>query len=399
MNFSVFSRNVMLFLFLSSFNLIAQDAAKHKGYIFKTESEVKVTPVKNQFRSGTCWSFCTVSFLESEILRLGGPEYDLSEMWSVRHSYEDKAARYVRMHGKMNFGGGGATNDVTDVFRKYGYVPEQAYGGLTIGEDKHVHGEMDHVLKEYIDGVVENKNRKLTPVWDKGLDGILDAYLGVKPESFEFEGETYTPESFAASLPININDYVLISSFTHHPFYEQFIMEVPDNWSWGMMYNLPLDEMMEVMVHSLEEGYSISWASDVSEKGFSWTNGIAIVPDAEKPDLSGTERERWEKLTDSEKASELYSFDEPVAEKSISQEMRQEAFDNYSTTDDHGMHITGLAVDQEGTRFFKVKNSWGTSNPFDGYLYASDAFVRYKTISIMVHKDAIPKNIRQKLAL
>lgn len=368
-----------------------------EGFQFEIIKKLPATSVKDQHKSGTCWSFCTISMLESELLRIGKGKYDLSEMYVVRNSYESKAQRYVRMHGKINFTGGGATNDVIDVFRNDGMVTEEAYSGLLLGEKKHIHGEMDEVFKEYVDGVLENKNKKLSHAWYKGFEGLLDAYLGAEPEDFSYKGEEYNAKSYAESLEINPDDYVLISSFTHHPFYKEFILEVPDNWSWGTVYNLPLDEMMDVFHSAIKDGYTLSWATDVSERGFSWYNGIAMVPNIHKPDLKGTEREKWEELSTSEKEASIYSFREPVTEKEITQEIRQQAFDNFETTDDHGMHIIGTAKDQNGTPYFIVKNSWGTGNKYDGYLYASEEYVKYKTVSVMVNKNAIPSKIRKKL--
>jgi len=368
------------------------------GYEFTILKELPVTSVKNQYRSGTCWSFSSLSFVEAELLRMDKGEYDLSEMFVVRHSYADKAKKYVRFHGDLNFGGGGAFHDVVYVIKEYGIVPEEVYSGLEIGEENHVHSEMDAVLKGYMDAVLKNKNKKLSPVWFNGLEGILDAYLGEYPESFTYKDEEYTPKSFAEKLEFNVDDYVEIGSYTHHPFYEKFVLEVPDNWMFDEVYNVKLDEMMEVIDYSINNGYTVAWGSDVSEKGFSWKNGVAIIPDEELTDLSGTEKEKWEKLTDKEKKESLYKFEEPVKEKNITQEMRQAEFDSYQSTDDHGMLITGIAKDQNGNKYYKVKNSWGTDGHiYDGYFYASEAFVRLKTIDIMVHKDAVPKQIRKKM--
>lgn len=391
---------LMIIAFLVAGPVFAQDAKKEEktGYQFETIKEVEASPVKDQYRSGTCWSFSTLSFLESEILRNGGPLVDLSEMWVVRHVYSEKAKRHVRMHGHFNFGGGGALNDPIDIMVKEGLVPEKAYSGLDYGEDNHVHGELDNVLSEYVEAVIENKNRKLTTAWHEGFNGILDAYLGEVPESFEFEGKRYTPKSFTEEvINLNADDYVYLTSYTHHPFYEKFIIEVPDNWSWQEFNNVKLDELIEVMDNAIDKGYSIGWASDVSEKGFSWRNGVAIVPETDVEELAGSEKEKWEEMTDDERSKRMFSFDEPVPEKTITQEMRQAGFDQYKTTDDHGMHIVGIAKDQNGKEYYKVKNSWDTDNIFDGYFYASKAFVRYKTMSIVVHKDAVPKDIKKKL--
>ena len=387
-------------LVLLSVDLKAQDKEPDTSdaYQFQVVKEVPVTGVKNQYRSGTCWSFASLSFIEAELLRMDKGEYDLSEMFVVWHTYADKAERYIRFHGKINFGGGGAFHDITYVMKNYGMVPEEVYDGKVIGEENHVHGEFDEVLKGYVDAVLKNKNKKLTPVWFEGYKGILDAYLGEYPEQFTYKGKKYTPKSFADELGINPDDYVEIGSFTHHPFYSKFIIEIPDNWLLEEIYNVPLDEMMEIIDNAINNGYSVAWGSDVSEKGFSWKNGVAIVPDEELSDLTGTEKEKWEKLTDKEKNKSLYSFEKIVEEKKITQEMRQLEFDNWLTTDDHGMLITGIAADQNNNKYYKVKNSWGMEDhKYDGYFFASEPFVALKTIDVMVHKDAVPKHIRKKL--
>jgi len=386
---------LLLFVFIFSASIFAQEA---QGYKFEKIYDIEVTSVKDQARSGTCWSFAGLSFLEAEMMRMGKSPVDLSEMFIVRHCYSDKAVKYVRLHGSLNFGPGGAFHDVLYVLKKYGAVPESVYNGLEYGENEHTHGELDATLKSYVDAIIKNPNRKLSTSWHEGFNGILDAYLGKLPENFTFNGKKFTPKSFAKEVVgLNPNDYVQITSFTHHPFYSQFIIEIPDNWLWGSVYNVTLDEMMTIITEAVKNGYTVGWASDVSEKGFSYKNGVAVVPETDIAEMAGSERERWEALTPAEREKRLYSFEEPLKEKTITQEMRQEAFDNYQTTDDHGMHITGMAKDQNGIIYFKVKNSWDTNNIYEGYLYASESFMKYKTLSIMVHKDAIPKDIRKKL--
>ncbi len=394
---------VLAAFLLSTFVVNAQEEKKDtiKGYKFTLEKELKVTPVKNQYRSGTCWSFSGIALLEAEMLREGKQEVDLSEMFIVRTAYSDKAEKYVRMHGKINFTGGGAANDVLDMIKKYGIVPEKIYDGKKIGEENHIHGEIDQVMSGYVGKIVMNKNKKLTPVWHKGFNSILDVYLGEFPKTFEYEGKSYTPQTFAKEfVGLNMDDFVLLTSYSHHPFYKPFIIEVPDNWSWGQVYNLPLNELMEVFDFAINNNHNITWAADVSEKGFSWKNGVAIVPEKDIENMSGMERTKWEKLTKREQEALLYKFKKPGKEKNITQEIRQKAFDNYETTDDHGMLICGIAKDQNGTKYYLVKNSWGTKgNSYKGYFYASESYIKYKTMSIMLHKDAIPKDLRKKLGL
>lgn len=386
---------------LAGLNVYAGDELKKEGYEFKDVLVLPATSVKDQNRSGTCWSFSALSFLESEMLRQGKPEVDLSEMFVVWHTYAEKARKHVRLHGNLNFSAGGAFHDVTNMIREYGIVPESAYQGLEYGEEKHVHGEMDEVLLDFVNAVVENKNRKLSPAWYEAFNSILNAYLGDIPQKFSYKGKEYTPQSFADNfVGLNMNNYVEISSYTHHPFYSKFIIEVPDNWSWDAVYNVPVDELEQIIDYSLKNGYTVAWAADVSEKGFLTSNkGVAVLPAAPHVDMSNAEIARWEALPEKEKESELYQLNKIVPEVNVTQELRQAAFDNFQTTDDHGMHIIGLATDQQGNTFYKVKNSWGDYNKYNGYFYASKPYVRYKTMSIMVHKDAIPQGIKNKLDL
>lgn len=399
-------KNLMLSLIALCLALTAgaqtADTTSAEGYRFTDTKIIPTTPVKDQSRSGTCWCFSTLSFLESEILRAGGPAMHLSEMWIVRHSFMDKAEKYVRMHGTINFAEGGASHDVTEGIKAHGIVPFEIYPGLNYGTEKPDFHELSVVLKAYLDAVVktgDKSGKALSTAWKRGFDAILDEYFGPLPETFTYEGKEYTPETFAAQLPIDLDNYIDISSFTHHPFYSQFIIEVPDNWMWGTVYNVPLDEMMQIIDHALEQGYTVSWGTDVSEKGFSRTKAIGIVPEADTESMSGTEAERWGKLTDKEKEAALYKFDKPGKELTVTQQMRQTAFDNYETTDDHGMLIMGTATDQAGNRYYKVQNSWNVLPPYDGFWYFSRPFVAYKTTSIMVNKQALPKEIARKLGL
>lgn len=399
-------KNLMLSLIALCLALTAgaqtADTTSAEGYRFTDTKIIPTTAVKDQSRSGTCWCFSTLSFLESEILRAGGPALHLSEMWIVRHSFMDKAEKYVRMHGTINFAEGGASHDVTEEIKAHGIVPFEVYPGLNYGTEKPDFHELSVVLKAYLDAVVktgDKSGKALSTAWKRGFDAILDEYFGPLPETFTYEGKEYTPETFAAQLPIDLDNYIDISSFTHHPFYTQFIIEVPDNWMWGTVYNVPLDEMMQIIDHALEQGYTVSWGTDVSEKGFSRTKAIGIVPEADTESMSGTEAERWGKLTDKEKEAALYKFDKPGKERTITQQMRQTAFDNYETTDDHGMLIMGTATDQADNRYYKVQNSWNVLPPYDGFWYFSRPFVAYKTTSIMVNKQALPKEIARKLGL
>ena len=378
-----------------------KDGEEGKNYNFTTIHEIPVTSVKDQYHSGTCWAFSSIAMLEAEMLRLGKPDVDLSEMYIVWHTYSEKSIKDVRLHGSLNFSAGGAFHDVTNMISKYGIVPESVYDGLNYGEEKHVHGEMDRVLSEQVNAVIENKNKKLSTAWHDAVNSTLDSYLGKLPETFTYEGKEYTPLSFAKEyVGLDMSNYVEISSYTHHPFYSKFILEVPDNWSWDEVYNVPMEELEQIIDNSLDNGYTVAWAADISEKGFSTSKkGVAVVPDLNFEDMEEAEIAKWEKLSDKEKEEKLFELNGPGAEKKITQEMRQIDFDNYQTTDDHGMLILGTATDQNGSVYYKIKNSWGKYNDYDGYFYASKPYVRYKTMSIMVNKDAIPKNIRKKLNL
>ena len=375
-----------------SLSAVAQEVKQDKPE-FTVVKQAPVTSVKNQYRSGTCWCYSALSFVESEIIRQKGIEVDLSEMFVVNHAYFDRAVKYIRLDGKLGFSAGSSFGDVFEVIKSYGIVPQDVYSGMNYGTELPVQGELDAVLEGFVKALVTNPNRKLTPAWKPAFQGILDAYLGEIPATFKAEEKAFNPLTYRDYLGINTDDYINLTSFTHHPFYEPFIIEVCDNWRWGSAYNLPIEELMEVMYNAVENGYTIAWGADVSEKGFT-RSGIATVPDFENKVTAGSDQERWVGKSDAGKEENA-----PAEEKVITQEMRQIAYDNKETTDDHGMHIYGLAKDQNGNPFFIVKNSWGKAGDYEGIWYASDAYVRYKTLNIVVHKDALPKSIKKKLGI
>ena len=389
--------NIKFILSAAAAALMAVNAsAQTAEYEFTTVKENPITSVKNQYRSGTCWCFSALSFIESEILRTKGQEVDLSEMFVVGKSYRDRAIKYVRLDGHLNFAAGSSFGDVLHVLNDYGIVPQTEMPGLNYGTELPEHNELDAALKGYVTAIKGNPNKVLSTAWVNGFDGIVAAYLGEYPETFVVDGKEYTPETYRDALGFNYDDYVNITSFTHHPFYEPFIIEVCDNWRWDSAYNLPIDEMMEVMYNAIDNGYTIAWGSDVSENGFT-RNGLAVMPVEEKKAAAGSDQERWVGKAAEEKKEEVKA--ELPVEMTITQEMRQDGYDRKTTTDDHGMHIYGVAKDQNGNKYFMVKNSWGETGKYKGIWYASDAFVRYKTLNIVVHKDALPKHIAKKLGI
>lgn len=388
-------------LFLG-FTAKSQDTIRNKkggGYLFTKVNNLDATPVQDQNNTGTCWSFSALSYFESELLRMGKGTQNLSEMFVVRQSYIDKADKYVRMHGKSNFGQGGGFWDIPYVLKNYGIVPEEVYNGKNYGGgEKHNHSELEAMLTAIVKTVTDNPQKTLTTSWKKAYTSVVDAYLGAVPESFTYQGKKYTPKEYASSLGLKMDDYVAISSYTHHPFYQPFILEVEDNWAAQPVFNVPLDDMMAVVNNAISKGYTVAWATDVSEKGFSFKNGLAIVPEDETALAKKGEDNKQFNNAGADKTGT--PFDAPCKEKEITQQNRQEAFDNYSTTDDHGMHITGIFKDQTGKVYYHVKNSWGTkNNDCDGYLFASEAFVKYKTMDIMIHKDALPADLKKKLGI
>ncbi|MBQ5388807.1 MAG: aminopeptidase [Paludibacteraceae bacterium] len=379
---------------------IANDSVE--GFRFTTVDSVAITPVKDQNRSSTCWSYSTIGFLESELIRMGKGVHDLSEMFVVHHTMLDRAEYVVRMYGTSEFAPGGSAYDVIYCLKNYGLVPQEAMPGIQYGsaaaDTLPVHAELDAVAGGVVDAVTNSGLKKLTPVWKKALTAVYDTYLGACPANFVYEGKTYTPKTFAASLGLNADDYVSITSYTHHPFYTTFALEVPDNWRMDQMYNVPMEEMMAIIDHALASGYTLAWGADVSEICFT-RKGLGVVPEEEKAaDLTGSDAARWLGLSASDKRDELTK--KPLPEKQITQEMRQAAYDSWENTDDHGMQIFGTANDQNGKRYYMVKNSWGTmKSEYKGIWYVSEAYMQYKTNTVLVHKNAIPKDIRKKLGI
>ncbi|MBR4722758.1 MAG: aminopeptidase [Muribaculaceae bacterium] len=368
------------------------DSAKFEFTDVKT---IKTTSVKDQNKTGTCWCFAGTAFYENEIWKASGDSLDISEMFTVRQCYLDKAKRYARMQGATNFAQGGSVLDVPYVWDNYGAVPEEVYAGLNYGEKKHDHQEMAGVLRSFMNSI--SNSRKLSSAWLTAFEGILDAYFGKVPEKFDYKGKTYTPKSYAKSLGLSTDDYIAVTSWTHHPFYSPFILEIPDNWVWGEYQNVTIDELKAIADNAIENGYSFVWAADVSEPGWKWKEGFAVMPkEKTEADLEGTELARWVKLTDKEREQEKYSFNYPIEEIEVTQEQRQKWFDSMETTDDHGMVIMGIAKDQDGKLYYKVKNSWDSNQIYDGYIYVSEPYFRAKTISIYVNKKAIPKDIAKK---
>jgi len=372
-------RNLFFFfgiLFITT-TLTAQEA-----YKFTNTIDLEATPVISQGRTGTCWSFSTSSFLESEIMRLTRKQIDLSEMYQVRNTYPKKAENYLMRQGKAQFSEGGLAHDVMNSVRDYGLVPEEAYSGLFAGEKSYDHAEMIAVLTAMMNTYIDNPGRKLSNKWKPAIEGVLNAYLGKNVSEFMYEGKQYTPNSFLKMTKINADDYVTITSFTQAPFYSKFILNIPDNFSNGSMYNVPLDEMMSTIDNSIQNGYTVELDCDVSERTFSSKDGVAVIPEDAENNIKALQG--------------IYP------EKKITQEYRQEEFENYNTTDDHLMHITGILKDQNGTKYYKVKNSWGTDEnrtTNGGYVYFSEAYMKLKAISVMVHKDAVPKSTTSKLNL
>ena len=397
-------------LFLALFAVLAisaqaqdekKDSADSKKPVFTTIKELPITSIKDQNRSGTCWAYSTLSFFESEILKKTGKTYDLCEMFVANKDYLERAVLTVRMHGDSQFSQGGSAGDVLIIMKQHGICPENAMPapGTLQGDSLANFNEFFSIMEPYVEAVAKNKAKKISNQWKEGLQGIIDAYLGKAPETFTYEGKTYTPKSFMASLGINLDDYVSITSYTHHPFYTKFAVEVQDNWRWDQSYNVPMDEMMRIIDNAIDNGYTVAWGGDVSEEGFT-RQGLAILYDTKAAQsLTGSDAAKWLKLKPAEKQEKFEKLGVDAPEIVPTQEYRQQGFDSWELTDDHGMHIFGLAKDQNGKEYYMVKNSWGETGNYKGIWYMTKAYIAGKTMDFLINKNAIPKDIRKKLGI
>ena len=379
-----------------------KDSVNKNKPVFTTIKENPITSIKDQNRSGTCWAYSTLSFFEAEIMKATGKKYDLCESFIANKTYMERAIQVVRYHGDCQFAQGGSAEDVLATMKTYGICPEDAmpFPGSLYGDSLNNFNEFFSVLEPYVEAVSKSNAKKISNQWKVGMQGILDAYLGKCPEEFTYEGKKYTPKSFMQSLGIDLNDYVSITSYTHHPFYTTFAVEVQDNWRFPQSYNLPMNEMMQVIDNAIEQGYTIAWGGDVSEDGFT-RQGLAYAIDAKKTtqSLQGSDMAKWLKMAPAKKRSIIDSLGCTVPEIIPTQEMRQERFDNWELTDDHGMLIFGVAKDQNGKEYYMVKNSWGETGEYKGIWYMTKTFIAANTMDFLINKNAIPKNIRKKLGL
>ena len=359
---------------------LAQENKEENEPIYQFTETVNVphTAVDNQGSSGTCWCFAGIGFVEAEILRMYGKEFNLSEMFTVRQAWTEKVAKFVRMHGGSSLSQGGEVCDVLYMIDKYGMMPEADYSGKVIGEERHMHSEMNEVISSVARAIIKNGNKKISPAGPKAIQGVLDAYLGDVPEDFTIDGKKYTPKSFAEAYPIDPANYIEICSFTSDPYYKPCMVEIPDNWTWTPAYNMPLDDLMGAVDYALEHGYTLGWAQDVSNPGFSRKEGVGIVPEDPK------DEKLWKEI---------------VAEKQVTDEIHQQAYDNWDAGDDHSMLVVGIAKDQNGTKYYKIKNSWGDAGPHEGYWYCSEQYLRQYTIFFTLHKDALSKSMKKSLNL
>ncbi len=372
-------------ILVNSLKVNASDKSK-ESFKFTDIINLANTSVKNQGSSGTCWSYSGNSFLESEMIRIGKQPVEISQIFTARNAYVEKGKNYVRMHGAVTLGDGGSLHDVTNMLKKYGAVPQEVYTGLNYGTAKNKFAEMAALTEGLLVAAVKNPNGELTPNWIKAYEAVIDSYLGQVPQNFNYKGKNYTPQSFAKEVVgLNPDEYIEFSSYSNAPYYTKTMLMVPDNWSFDLIYNVRLNDMTDIIDNALKNGFTVAWATDVSEKSFSWKNGIAYVPTKKVDDMTPEEKENL--------------FNGPKPEMEITEEVRQKAFDNYQTTDDHGMHIVGVSKDQDGKEYYIVKNSWGASNDYKGYLYVTKNFIKYKSTALMVNKAAIPAAIAKKIGI
>lgn len=372
-------------ILVNSLKVNASDKSK-ESFKFTDVINLANTSVKNQGSSGTCWSYSGNSFLESEMIRIGKQPIEISQIFTARNAYIEKGKNYVRMHGAVTLGDGGSLHDVTNMLKKYGAVPQEVYTGLNYGTAKNKFGEMAALTEGLLAAAIKNPNGELTPNWIKAYEAVIDSYLGQVPQNFNYKGKNYTPQSFAKEVVgLNPDEYIEFSSYSNAPYYTKTMLMVPDNWSFDMIYNVRLNDMTDIIDNALKNGYTVAWATDVSEKSFSWKNGIAYVPTKKVDEMTPEEKENM--------------FNGPKPEMEITEEVRQKAFDNYQTTDDHGMHIIGVSKDQDGKEYYIVKNSWGATNDYKGYLYVTKNFIKYKSTALMVNKGAIPAAIAKKMGI
>ena len=381
----VLTAGSMMFAQDDLINKLKSNQSQNANFQFTTIHDVGATSVKNQGSSGTCWSYSGNSFLESEMQRMGKKPVDLAEIFTARNSYHDKAKLYVLNGGAISWGDGGELHDVINMYKKYGAVPQEVYTGLKPGQNLNNFKEMQAELKPVLDSLVQASSKsKLTDNWMTSVDAVLDKYLGKVPANFAYEGKNYTPKTFAKEVVgINPEDYVEISSYKDYPYFQRFVVPIPDNWSHDTNWNVPMKDLTAIIDNAVAKGYSVGWATDVSEPYFSYKNGVAYVPDINLDQITP------------ENKKDL--FTEPKKDKMITEDMRQAGLNNLSTTDDHGMHIVGLAKDQSGKEYYMVKNSWGVTNDYQGYIYVTRPYVEYKSTAILVHKDALPKAIKKQL--
>ena len=382
----------------------ADSVSSNDSLVFTTVIANPVTPIKNQNNSGTCWSYSALAFLESEVIKKDPKkkDIDLCESFLVSKTYTDRADRNVRTHGDASFSQGGSFYDAIFCMDRYGLIPEglMPYPNTLYGDSLFNFTAFFPPMEAYIHAISKSDAKKINPIWKKNVQSMLDGYFGECPTEFTYKGVKYTPKSFVKDyLKLDPNDYVSLTSYTHHPFYSRFILEIQDNWRWASSYNLPLDEFMRVMDEAVKNGWTFAWGADVSEEGFSRRTGknrcVATVPDTKATAGVGSDQSRWT----GEKAGAKISQADAAGEKVITQEMRQEGYDNWTTTDDHGMQIYGIAKDQNGKEYFMMKNSWGEYGPYKGFWYVSKPYVAYKTMNIVINKNAIPKDIRKKLGI